>query len=146
MQELERIDLDHHGKVRHFLGGKAFPDYLVHKEDAGLGMVHQVMDITGLELVQDGYGYGTIGDGCQEADAPVGLVAGADSHLVSLLEAALFKSDVQLGNTAGNVTVGQRHALVVGKGRTVPVTDHALLEHFINRFEFHISEVRFSSV
>ena len=138
VQELEGVDLDDDGQVRHLLGGQALPDHLVHEQDAGLGVVDQIVDIAGFELMQDRDGHGTIGDGGQETDAPVGLVTGADSHLVSFLETALFKGDVQFGDSAGHVTIGQCHALVVGKGRTVPVADHAFLKRFINRLEFHV--------
>ena len=146
MEELEGVDLDHHGKVRHFFGREALPDYIIDKQDAGLGVVYKVVDVAGLELMKDGNGHGAVGYGCQETHAPVGLVAGADGHFVSFLQAALLKSYVKLGNSAGDVTVGQGHALVVGDARAVPVADYAFLKDFVYRFEFHIwTGVGFSS-
>ena len=145
IQELEVVDLHHHGQIRHLFGQKAFPDNLVHKEDAGLGVVHQIVDIAGLELVQDGNGHGAVSDGGQETHAPVGLVAGADGHLVSFLEAALLKGDVQLGNPQGNLTVCQGHALVVGNSRAVPIFHQAFLKNLVYRLKFHYSLIGFSS-
>ena len=85
IEELEGIDLDDHMEVRHLVCGKTFPDDLVHEKDFGLGMVNQVMDVAGLELVEDRDRNGAIGHGRQETDAPVGLVTGANGNLVALL-------------------------------------------------------------
>ena len=100
-------------------------------------MVDQIVDIAGFELVQDGDGNGAVGDGGEEAHAPVGLVAGADGHLVSFVQAALLKSDVQFGNTAGNISVGERGALEVGNGGAVPVLYQTFLQNLVDRSEFH---------
>ena len=72
IQELEGIDLDDDGEAGHLLLVEAFPDDLVHEEDAGLGMVHQVVDVAGLELVQDGHGHGAVGEGGEETGRPAG--------------------------------------------------------------------------
>ena len=63
------------------------------------------MDVPGFELVQDGNGHGAVGNGSQEAYAPVGLVTGADGHFFSLFEPALLEGDVQFGNAARHVAV-----------------------------------------
>ena len=131
IQELEVVDLHHNGQVRHFLRREALPDNVVHKKDTGFGVVHQVMDVSGFELVQDGDGHGAIGDGGQETHAPVGLVAGADGHFVSFLQTALLKGNVQFGNAAGHIPVGQGHSLEVGQSRAVPVLDETLLQQFV---------------
>ena len=107
-------------------------------------MIDQIMYIAGFEFVQDGNGYGAVGDGGQEAHAPVSLVAGANSHLIPFLKAALLEGDVQLGNPPGHIPVGQRHALIIGEGRPVPVLDEAFLKDFVNGFEFHM--IRFGLV
>ena len=146
IQELEVVDLDHYGKVGHLFGTQAFPDDLVYKEDAGLGVVDQIMDISGFELVQDGDGHSAIGNGGHKAHTPVGLVAGADGYLVSFLETAHLKGNVQLGDTEGYLTVGQRHTLIVGQGRAVPVLDQAFLKRLVNGLEFHGILIGFSSI
>ena len=105
-------------------------------------MVHQVVDVAGLELVEDGDGDGAIGKGRQEAHAPVRLVARADRHFVALLQAALLEGDVQLGHPARHVPVVERHALVVGQGGTVPVLPEAVLDDLVDGFEFHFLVVK----
>ena len=146
IKELEGVDLHHHQQVRHLVRRKAFPNYLVHKQDTGFRMVHQVMDVARLEFVQDGYCHGAIGNGRQETHAPVGLVAGADGHLVPLLETALLKGNVDLGHPARYIPVGQGHPLIVGECRAVPVGRQAILENFVYRFEFHGIWIGFSSI
>ena len=143
IQELEGIDLDDRRQAGHLLLGEAFPDDLVHEQDAGLGMVHEIVDIAGLEFVQDGNGDGPVGEGGEETHAPVGLVPGTDGDLVAPVEAALLEGDVQLGDPAGDVPVGQRHTLVVGQGGTVPVGPEAFLEDLVDGFEFHYYRYRF---
>ena len=137
IQELEGIDLDDDRKAGHLLLVEPFPDDLVHEQDAGFAVVHQIVDIAGFELMQDGYGHGTVGEGSEEADTPVRLVAGADGDFVALLEPALLESDVQFGDPARHVPVVERHALVVGQGGTVPVLPEAVLEDLVDGFEFH---------
>ena len=143
IQELEGIDLDDDRETGHLILGQAFPDDLVHEEDAGLGMVHQVMDVAGLELVQDGNGHGAVREGGEEADAPVRLVAGADGDFVTLLEAALLEGDVQLGDPARHVPVEEGHTLIVGQRGTVPVPAETLFDDFVDGFEFHFCMGRF---
>ena len=63
-----------HLHVRHFHLGETFPVGFIYEEDLGLGMVDQVMYVLGLEFMEDGDGYCAISEGCEEADAPVGLV------------------------------------------------------------------------
>ena len=127
VKELERIYLDHNLEIRHFLRLEAFPDNIVHKQHTGIRVVHQIVYVAGLEFMEDGNGHCAISDGCQEADSPVGLVAGAYCNFVTLFEAALFKSNMKLGYPQGHLTVCEGHALVVGKGRAVPIVDEALL-------------------
>ena len=105
VEELERVDLDNHVQTGHLLGAEAFPDDLVHEEDLGVRVVHQVVDIAGFELVEERNGNGAIGEGCQKTHAPVGLVAGADGHFVSFFQTALFKGDVQFGHTARHIFI-----------------------------------------
>ena len=105
-------------------------------------MVHEIVDIAGLEFVQDGNGDGPVGEGGEETDAPVGLVAGADGDFVAPLEPALLESDVQFGDPARHVPVVERHALVVGEGGTVPVFPEAVLEDLVDGFEFHFQVVK----
>ena len=94
-------------------------------------MVYQIVYVSGFEFMEDGYGHCAICDGSEETYAPVGLVAGADCNFVTLFKTALLKGNVEFGNPQGHFTVCKRHTLVIGKGRTVPVTDEALLQCFV---------------
>ena len=58
-------------------------------------MVYDIVYVIGLELVKDRYNHGTIGDGSQEGNSPMRTVTATDGNLVSLVNAALFKDDVQ---------------------------------------------------
>ena len=68
-------------------------------------MVYQVVDVAGLELVQDGNGDRSVGYRSQETHSPVRLVPGADGHFVSLVQTALFEGDMQFLDTSCDVTV-----------------------------------------
>ena len=50
----------------HLRLGETFPHHVTHKEDAGFGVVHQMIDVSALELVQQGNGHGSVGQGGQE--------------------------------------------------------------------------------
>ena len=128
---VEGVHLDDDLQAGHFRLGESLPDDLVHEEDLGLGMVDQIVDILGFEFVQEGYGDGAVGQGGQETDAPVGLVAGAEGHLVALLQAAFLESDVQQLDALRHIGVFERDALVVGEGFALPILFDALLEQFV---------------
>ena len=138
IQELEVVDLDHNRQIRHFVNDQPLPNNLVHKQDARLRVVYQIVYVAGFEFVQDGDGDGAIGERRQKTHAPVGLVAGADGHFISFPETALLKGYMQFSNTPGHVPVRQGHALVVGERSPVPVANKALLQNFVNGFKFHI--------
>jgi len=94
--------------------------------------------------MQDGNGHGPVGEGGEETHPPVGLVAGTDGDLVAPLQAALLEGDVQLGDAAGYIPVGQRDTLVVGQGWLVPVFPETVLDDLVDGFEFHVTKVGFS--
>ena len=100
-------------------------------------MVDEVVDVAGLEFVQDGHRDGAVGEGREEADAPVGLVAGADGDLVAPFQAALLEGDVQFFDPPGDVAVFEGDARVVGQGGAVPVGAETLLEEAVDGGVFH---------
>ena len=132
IQVLQGIHLHDDMQARHLRLGQALPDHLVHEKDLRLGVVDQIMDVTGLELVQDGHRHRAIGHGSQETHAPVGLVAGAEGHLVAFLQAAFLEIDMQMLDTPGDILVAQRHALVVGQGLAFPIFLETLLKQFVD--------------
>ena len=130
-QELEGVNLHNHLKVRHFVCGKAFPDNIVDKEDLGLAVVYKIVNITRLELVQDGHRDSSISKGCKETYAPVGLVPGTNRHFVAFFKAALLKGNLQFCYSAGYIPVTECCALIIRKCRTIPMLPEALLQEFV---------------
>ena len=60
---LEGVHLDDHVQSGHLSLGQALPEHFVHEEHFGLGVVDKIVDIAGLELVQDGDGNRAVGEG-----------------------------------------------------------------------------------
>jgi hypothetical protein len=75
------------------------------EEDLRVGVIDQIMDVSGLEFMKQGDRNGPIGHGSEETDRPVGLVAGADDDLVARDDAVIGKSQMHLRDAAGKVTV-----------------------------------------
>ena len=94
-------------------------------------MIHQIVDAFGLEFVQDGHRDRSVGGGCEEADAPVGLVAGTEGHLVAFLQTALLEGDVQKPDSLGDILVLEGDSLVIGQGVILPMLLDALLDEFV---------------
>ena len=143
MENLVVFKLDDGDEAGHVLGVQAVPDGPLHEEDLRVGMVHQVVDVPGLELVEQRDGNGPIGHGGQETDRPVGLVAGNDDDLVAGNDPVVLVGQVHLRDAAGKVAVQERLALVVGQGRTPPVIAETLFKEFVDGLGF---QILFSSV
>ena len=97
-------------------------------------MVHEIVDVTGLELVQDGHRNGSVGEGGEEAYAPVRLIARAESDFVAFLQAALLEADMEHRNPLSHLTVCKGTALIVRQGGAVPMLFEAFLEELVYRF------------
>ena len=113
IEEFEIVDLHNYGKARHLVGIESFPDGVVHKEHPCFGMVDKIMDIARLELVENRHRNSSIGQSSQETHSPVGLIAGTDCDLVTLLETALLEGNVKLGNPARHIPVEQGGTLII---------------------------------
>ena len=136
VQDLVVLNLDDGDEAGHVLGVQAVPDGPFHEEDLRVGMVHQVVDVPGLELVEQRDGNGPVGHRGQETDRPVGLVAGDDDDLVAGNDPVMLVGQVHLRDAAREVAVQERLALVVGQGGTPPVIAETLLEEFVDRLWF----------
>ncbi len=132
IKELQGVDPDDREQPRHFIRAQTLPDDVVDEEDFRLGMVDQIVDITGLEFVQNRYGHGAIRHRGQKTYRPVDLIAGANRHLVSLAEVAFLKSDVQFFDASCHVTVTKAGALVVRKRLPVPVLPETFLQKLVD--------------
>lgn len=67
---------------------------VTHEEKFCLAVVDDVVYLVGHELMQDRYGYGTIGEGSEECYCPVGTVATAEGNLVTLDDTRILEHDV----------------------------------------------------
>ena len=100
---------------------------VAHEQQAGLGVVHDVMDLLGIELVQDGNGDGAVGECRQEGNGPLRGVAATEGYLVALLDATVLEKDVHFLDLSCHIMELKRLAFVVGQSITVPIVDDAFL-------------------
>jgi len=56
--------------MRHLVVVECGRHDITHKEQPGLGMVDNLINLVGLELMLYGHGYGTIGEGGKESAGP----------------------------------------------------------------------------
>ena len=130
----EVVHQDHDLQTGHLGLAEPLPFSLADEEDLGLGVIHEVMDVAGLEFVQDGHRNGAVGKGGEEAHAPVRLVARAEGDFVAFLQAALFKTDVEHRDAFANLAVCERATLIVRQGGAVPMLLEAFLEELVYGF------------
>ena len=71
----------------HGLGIDGTSHIVACKEEFGIRVVHDVVNLFGHELVQDGHGNGSVGQGSDEGHGPLAGVASAECYLVSFLYA-----------------------------------------------------------
>ena len=83
-----------------------------------------MVNVIGLELMQDRNHYSAVCECCYAGGAPVGAVLAAQSNAVTGFQTGLFKEYVQLGNTAGYVAVEQGSTFIVCKCLKVPVAGY----------------------
>ena len=101
---------------------------VAHEEQAGLGVVDDVMDLLGIELMQDGYGDGAVGEGGEEGNGPLAGVASGKGDLVALLNTAVLKETVDFLYFTCHIVILQRLALIVSQCVAVPIVDDAFLD------------------
>ena len=132
-REQQRIvgDMDDSLQIGHLRGIDGGSHHVAHKEQFRLAVVHDVVNLFGQELMQDGNGYSSIGERRQEGHCPMGTVAAAECNLVATFHAAVLKQNMQLLYLARYIVILQGGTLVVGQGILVPMADDALLDDFI---------------
>ena len=74
IQETEIVDLHHDIKSRHFGFGKVLPNRILHEKHLGLGMVDEMVDVLGLELVKNRNRNHSVCKRCEKGYTPVRLV------------------------------------------------------------------------
>ena len=118
-------------QARHLRLGQFLPYHITHKENPGLGVVDQMVDIAALELVQQRHGHGSVCHGSKKRHSPVCLVTGAYRYLVTTFQSAHLQHDMYLLYPAGHITVIQSNPVIIRKSRTVPVLLYAVLNNLI---------------
>ena len=114
-------------ELRHGLGVECGPHHVAGEEEARVGVVDDVVNLFGFELMENGNYDGTVADCGQKGHSPVRTVAPADGDFVARLNAGRLKENVKFLNFARHILVLERYAFVVGECVEVPMVDDALL-------------------
>ena len=122
--------------------------YMVaYEEQTGLGVIDDIMDLFGIELMQDGYGNGTVGERGQECNSPLRGVAATKGNFVATLDAAVLEENMDFLDLTGYIMELQGLSLVVCERITIPIVNDAFLYECIKTwYLFHISSSDISSV
>ena len=114
-------------QMRHLHGVYLCSHMVADKEQLGIGVIDDVVNLLSHKLMKDGYSNGTIGQRSQEGYSPLTAVATTEGYLVALLHTTILEKDVELLNLAGNIMKLQGGSLVVCQGIKVPIIDDAVL-------------------
>ena len=90
-------------QVRHLLWVDDGCYMVAHKEQSGFGMVHDIVYLFCIELMQDRHGNGPVGECGDKSHGPLTGVAPAEGNLITFLDTAVFKQDVNLFNLARHI-------------------------------------------
>ena len=74
-----------------------FPNGIAGEEERRFGVVYDMMDIIGVEVLQNGDYDTAVGDGGHIGDAPAGIVLADDGYLVAAAQLAVLENKVQSG-------------------------------------------------
>ena len=113
-------------ELRHGFGVECGPHHVAGKEEARVGVVDDVVNLLGFELVENGNHDGAVADCGQKGNCPVGTVAAADGDFVARLDAGRLKENVEFLDFARHILVLEGYAFVVGECVEVPMVDDAL--------------------
>ena len=124
--------------AHHLLLVNHIPEGVAQEEEFRLGVVDDVVDVVGVEVLKDGDNHSTIGDGGQIGDDPAGVVAANEGDFVTLLDITLPKEHVELGNLLGHLIVGETLLLeVVCQSRHLAVLLETALVNLNQVFLYH---------
>ena len=122
----------------HLLGIEFRPYLVSHEKKLRARVVHYIVNLLGMELMQDRHCHGTIRQRSHESNAPTGCVAAADGHLVTMLDAGGFEDNMQFLNDAGYIFVLVGVGAIVCHRRQIPVVVNTLLNTSIKTWTFHL--------
>ena len=109
------------------------------EEHAALRVVDDVHHVRRIEILKYGHDDGTVGDGGNIGYAPADVVAADQGNLVALAYARLVEEQMQFGDLAGRLQIGERVAAeVVRQGRKVAVVAETRFVYFFIRFSFNM--------
>ena len=99
------VDNHNAAEVGHTLLVKILPHHRAHEQHFCLAVVYDVVNIIGLEFVQNRYCYRAVCNNGKERNAPVGVVSSTDGDFVAFFDASLCKNDVNLFDSAGYILI-----------------------------------------
>ena len=115
--------------LHHIVQVKRFPDIVGREEQFGLGVVDNMGDIAGLEVLQNRYDYSTVSNDSHVGHRPMGTIAANEGDSVVFLNAALLEQNVQVRHLSRYIAVSINFLLpVVGHCGAVPVHAHGVFE------------------
>ena len=76
---------------------------IAHKQQTCFRVIDNIMDLFGIELMQDGNGDSAVGECCQEGDSPLRRVAATEGNLVALLNTTVLEEDMYLLDLSGHI-------------------------------------------
>ena len=113
----------------HVVQVKVFPDGITCEEEFGLGVVDDMRDISGLEVLQDRHDNGSVGEDSHVGHGPVATVAADEGDLVVFLYTALAKKNMQALNLSSHLAVGVNLRLpVIAHCRAIPMHADSILK------------------
>ena len=69
-EQLVVLKLDDALKMRHLVGSKVWPNLVAYEQQARVRVVYDVVNLRGLELVEDGDGDSAVAEYCEEGTRP----------------------------------------------------------------------------
>lgn len=107
------------------------PEDVAEKEQTGVRMGDDVVDVVRIEILHDGNDGTAVGERCDADRCPPRVVPSHDGHFVVLFQTACVEKHVQFGDLLRQRVIGEYLAgEVVGDGRGVAVLLETLLEEF----------------
>ena len=97
IQTAEVAQREHTAKSSKPFFFQMFPNGIAGEEERRFGVVYDMMDIIGVEVLQNGDYDTTVGDGGHIGDAPAGIVLADDGYLVAAAQLAVLENKMQSG-------------------------------------------------
>ena len=114
------------------------PEDVAEKEQTGVRMGDDVVDVVRIEILHDGNDGTAVGERCDADRCPPRVVPSHDGHFVVLFQTACVEKHVQFGYLLGHLEIGEGLLFeVVGERGQLPVLPEALLVYLDKVFLHH---------